>query len=298
MNPQERLSILKEHSTFETVQQLQSNVEFFVKHNNLSKSALKVLRLITSYAKNYLGACWLKVRTITDKLGLSDSTVRRATRALEKLGIIGKVRTSREKRGGDGANVYVIKKIDNRGDDIPQMTEGEGTKNIEETSIQNNNSESKYVSSKTDLKKDIVNTNTVEYFDHSFVSDYVDKDFVRLVKVYFDDASVIEKLWQRVKLVERGSTISLSFDTISEAVRILVRKAKERKIRGDIFGYFFGTLKKKIQIALDKVEYVNQNMNQSQQSIKFGMKHSFYDKYIQEQEGDLIGLSHNFYDSY
>src|SRR5690606_4360531 len=224
--------------------------------------------------------------------------VRRATRLLEKFSIIKNVSTTRENTGGDGSNIYIIQRLCDSAGDIPQMTEGGGTKNIEETSIQNNNSQSKYVSSKTDLKKDIVNTNTVEYFDHSFVSDYVDKDFVKLVKVYFDDASVIEKLWQRVKLVERGSNISLSFDTISEAVRILVRKAKERKIRGDIFGYFFGTLKKKIQIALDKVEYVNQNMNQSQQSIKFGMKHSFYDKYIQEQEGDLIGLSHNFYDSY
>src|SRR5690606_9963759 len=130
--------------TFETVQQLQSNVEFFVKHNNLSKSALKVLRLITSYAKNYLGACWLKVRTITDKLGISDSTVRRATRLLEKLGIIKKVRTTREKTGGDGSNIYIIQRLCDSAGDIPQMTEGGGTKNIEETSIQNNNSESKY----------------------------------------------------------------------------------------------------------------------------------------------------------
>ena len=106
---------------------------------------------------------------------------------------------------------------------------------------------------KTDLKKDIVNTNTVEYFDHSFVSDYVDKDFVKLVKVYFDDASVIEKLWQRVKLVERGSTISLSFDTISEAVRILVRKAKEKE---DTRGHFSATSselsKRKCKLLLTK----------------------------------------------
>ena len=131
MNPKERLSILKEHSTFETVQQLQSNVEFFVKHNNLSKSALKVLRLITSYAKNYLGACWLKVRTITDKLGLSDSTVRRATRSLEKLGIIEKLKTTRAQSGGNGANIYQIKNvIDNDNvDDSAVMTDRQESKN-------------------------------------------------------------------------------------------------------------------------------------------------------------------------
>lgn len=299
MNQKERLNILTQYSTFGTVGELVANVDFFVKRNHLKKSEFNVLKYIADVSKNYLGACWLKVRTIVNKLGISDSTVRRATRSLEKLGIIKKVRTTREKTGGDGSNVYIIQRLCDSAGDIPQMTDRQCPENPDLKALESQDSEANILSSKNISKKDSEYTKRKEgqeynvHFDHSFVSDHVEKDFIELIKGYFDDASIIENLWSRVKLVEKCSNLGhkIDYDLIESAFKILVRKYKEGKIRGDIFGYFFGILKKKVerQIMIDQMlsyidnlSYKVQNSNQS--SFVVGNHLHYYENYLPEED--------------
>src|SRR5690606_7038103 len=111
---------LQEYQTFPTAKAMLEAVEQHIKTVHMTKSALKVLRLIAWHGRNFPGAAWLKAKTIADSCRISIPTVRRATRQLVELGIIKKIHTTRKLMGGDGANVYLILPPD-KAVDRPQM---------------------------------------------------------------------------------------------------------------------------------------------------------------------------------
>ncbi|MEK4025917.1 hypothetical protein [Sporosarcina sp. FSL W7-1283] len=82
--------------------------------NAINKTDRAVLEMIRCYSVIYLAA-HLKHQTIETKLSLSNSTVRRTLRKLEKLQIIERIHYVRPVMSGLGANIYVILPINDQG---------------------------------------------------------------------------------------------------------------------------------------------------------------------------------------
>lgn len=239
---------LEKYKTFDSVQSLSNNVNLFVSKHHLTKSALRILRLIEWYSRKNLGACWLKVKTICEKVGVSDSTVRRSIRKLKELGILKTVTTTRELSGGDGANIYIILPVDNAVDSA-EMTDRTDSENTEESMVEEVKSETKYVSTKDVTKKE--KEYEKDEFDHTYVRDFVPAEFVKVAKRYSDNAVVIEKLWKKVLMCVKNHTTALSgYEDESIKVAVTAFKqsvfaAKQNSIRGSFYGYFYGVLVKK-----------------------------------------------------
>ncbi|MBD7908519.1 hypothetical protein [Sporosarcina gallistercoris] len=97
--------------------------------NSLNKTDRAVLEMIRCYSVKYLAA-HLKHETIEKKLAVSNSTVRRSLRKLEKLQIIERIHYVRPVMSGLGANIYVILPVDDQGklDRGPRSIEADESK--------------------------------------------------------------------------------------------------------------------------------------------------------------------------
>lgn len=255
------LKKLGEFQTFKSEEELTDHVDWFVRHNYVPKSALRVLRLIEWHAKGHLGACWLKVSTICEKLSLSDSTVRRATRKLVELGILEKVPVTREHTGGDGANIYVIKKqetdfVNDSADDRAEVTERQEPETQEKSTGEREKPKTKYVY----LKRVIKNQNikdydiSLEHLDHTFVRDFVPQEFIETVKPFFDDAFEIENLWKKVVICVKKFAGEFHHEekeiveAATKAFKQSILSMKERRIQKEFGGYFYGVLAQKLSV--------------------------------------------------
>lgn len=101
---------LKEYQTFESVTEMDAHIrshltEHYYKLNDTDRT---VLSFLAQYACKYPGAAHLKVKTVTQAINKSDSTVRRSLRKLESLRIIERNSTIRRVAKGYGANILVI----------------------------------------------------------------------------------------------------------------------------------------------------------------------------------------------
>ncbi|AOV08717.1 helix-turn-helix domain-containing protein [Sporosarcina ureilytica] len=74
----------------------------------LNDTDQNVLTMLSRYAIKYPGVAHLKVATIAKALHKSDRTVRRSVEKLERLQILKRQSFSREKTGGQGANLYIF----------------------------------------------------------------------------------------------------------------------------------------------------------------------------------------------
>lgn len=101
---------LEQYATFQSVEDMDKSVEDHMAEHyfNLTESERAIVFMLASRSLAYPGACHLKADTIATKLNISAKTVYRAVKKLNELGIIKKVTTIRDKKGGQGANVYVI----------------------------------------------------------------------------------------------------------------------------------------------------------------------------------------------
>ncbi|MDW0110717.1 DeoR family transcriptional regulator [Sporosarcina aquimarina] len=82
--------------------------------NAMNKTDRAVLEMIRCYSVKYLAA-HLKHETLEQKLGLSNSTVRRTLRKLENLQIIERIHYVRLVMSGLGANIYAILPVIDQG---------------------------------------------------------------------------------------------------------------------------------------------------------------------------------------
>src|SRR5699024_4950930 len=116
------MNFLYQYSTFEDTQELNYHVKQHVnKHYyDMNDTEREVLYTISRYAVNKDGACKLRVITLAQALDKSERTIYRALNTLIELGIIDRINTTREKSGGQGANIYRILPYVS-----PQMSDGE-----------------------------------------------------------------------------------------------------------------------------------------------------------------------------
>lgn len=220
---------LQKHQTFATAGEMMKAVEQHIKTTHMTKSALKVLRLIAWHGRNFPGAAWLKAKTIAESCGISIPTVRRATRQLEELGIIKKIHTTRKLTGGDGANIYLILPF-NTPNDRPQMIPRETEENPCENKNEEEISQAEYVPSES-----VSNTS------HEYVSDtreirkksvpkIVPDDFQKIALRYFGPNEV-HGLWLRVvKAMKMYTSIPWhNADVVELAIEALLQTVTAHK---------------------------------------------------------------------
>lgn len=243
---------LREHQNFASSIDMTKAVEAHIKANDLNETQLRVLRVLEFRSKIIPGACWIKVETICGVVKKSDATVRRALRKLSELNIIEKVGTIREKSGGKGANVYVIR-----------TTETARDKSIEQSGMTNRydgdnevqtQDKTLFAKTKEDLCKDAqskIHSNNVQKsdsgngfdknLDKSFTPESVPRKFVELVGRYFDDAERIYHLYTRCIVASNAVGLDIVNDDMAiKAFKDTVFQYKRRKVRGSFDGYFYG----------------------------------------------------------
>src|SRR5699024_10380437 len=97
---------LSDYQTFESVAEMDQTVKHF--NRQLSKSHYETLNLLKQYSLKVIGVSHIKIQTIADHLNKSISTIKRHIKCLKDNGYINVINTTRTKRGGKGANAYII----------------------------------------------------------------------------------------------------------------------------------------------------------------------------------------------
>lgn len=239
---------LQEHQNFASAVEMSQAVENHVNANDLNETQLRVLRVLEFRSKIVPGASWIKVETICSVVDKSDATVRRALRKLTEIGIIEKVGTIREKSGGKGANVYVIRATEttrDKSNDKSPMTNRYGEQNEDRT-----RNKTLFATSKEDSGKEAQNklhSNNVQEsgkedrLDKSFTPGIVPNEFRDLVGRYYNDAERIYHLYQRCVIATNAAGLHVVNEQLAiQAFKESVFQRKTGKIRGSFDGYFYG----------------------------------------------------------
>lgn len=249
---------IKQYQSFQTLTQLNEAVRAFLYRHKaeLSDGTVKVLKFIWKHSCKVLGVSFAKYDYIANGAELSKRTVIRAVNTLEEYGILKRVPTKKP-NGKRGVNLLVFQAIE--GVTLPDMSPQRDTAPVTPTEPDkpNNTNDSEPISESEALKKqcsfqgskdqknskDVKDTSIQsEYMDASFVPDNVPQEFTKTMQPFFG-AEIIFKLWGKVLLAfEKMGQVCPSVDIAIRAAKQMVFMYRNKKIRGDIFGYLFGTL--------------------------------------------------------
>lgn len=237
---------LRPYQSFGSAAEMHRAVEVHIRNNCLNESTLRVLRVLEFRSKIVPGASWLKHETIAGVIGKSVSTVRRAIRALIDAGIIEKVAQTREKTGGDGANVYVIKPIDHANEHAGMNTRDDVEK-PHYTADEPRPREAKDDPSKDASNKGSTYVPDADRLDASFTPDSVPKAFKTVAARFWNDAERIDELWQKAIMAHRSLGLNDVYENVAvDSLKQAVYALKHRRIRGSFDGYYYGILIQKI----------------------------------------------------
>ena len=233
---------LRPYQSFGSAAEMHRAVEVHIRNNRLNESTLRVLRVLEFRSKIVPGASWLKYETIARVVEKSVSTVRRAIRALVDAGIIEKIAQIRDRMGGDGANIYVIRPIEHANE------QAEMNMRHDDEKPQNTLDKPSDREVKEDPSKDAQNkgygTYVPETLDATFTPDTVPSEFKRLAARFWNDANRIDTLWKKAIMAHRSLGLvdvyeEVAVDSLKQAVYAL----KHRRIRGS---FDYGILIQKI----------------------------------------------------
>jgi len=273
---------LQKYSNFNSVQEM----DFIVKEYNkeLKKTHYETLNLLKQYSCKFVGISHLKIATIATKLEKNIRTIKRHIKYLKEEGFITVIPTLRIKKGGTGANAYVInspeqrdKVLKNKNDTAktsPRNHNKNGSKNAKQRLLnsvlipkQTINSLKLYISSKVTKYQD--NKTRIENIkNYQSKPENVPQEVFVLNKAYFTNTQM-EYLYNCVVQTLNKHDMEVKFDLVIDSFKALVLKMKDyyhgksEKIK-DIFKYMRGIVQKKINDTTEKQNDVSQ-MNRSKQ---------------------------------
>ncbi|MEH6868925.1 helix-turn-helix domain-containing protein [Bacillus safensis] len=215
---------------FRSIDELNGAIRTHIYRNksNLSPSAIDVLKVLSRHAVKTPGVAWLKIDSIASLIGKHRTTIIRAIKRLETLGIIRKEIKYRPVSGGNGANMYVIlapasssatAQMQPRQDAAkPTGSKADRPKSEDEAVI---------LKSKNNLLR-----NTYAAFKNVIDCLVTDRRLTsRLYGVYLAQTSALKSAYDKSLLDEIGLN----------ALRTVFRTVKNRPIR-NLVGYYSGTL--------------------------------------------------------
>lgn len=239
------------YQSFSTVEEMNEQVKRFISTYDLTPSMKAVLNTIKLHAKRYFaGVCWMYREQIARKAKVSLSSVKRAIKALQEVGILTVYEQNHTKRGGQTHNVYVINPIfetpeepanEPPSEDIPSRSETVGARVSDD---QHQSHKNPHTNSNTTLK-DI--SKRGEQID---ILKSVPKEFVDLMKPFYaNNPELILARWKTVCVAVKkncGKFAYTSWDTIGKAWKETVLRMKRGRIKTStddgIGGYFYGVL--------------------------------------------------------
>ncbi|MGW6150768.1 helix-turn-helix domain-containing protein [Bacillus mycoides] len=258
----------KELQSFQSVEEMNEAIcSFLYKHTHqLSESAIKVLKFLARHSCKIPGVSFLKVRTIAEKLDISDRTVRRVLKVLEGYEVITRhktIRTEGKLRGGNGHNVYVLlKKYSVTPNVLPKMSQRQDGGNPTESKVSNVKLDKETKLSESHPLEELKNELNVketsaresketklEDLDATFTPENVPSQFRDVVAPFFKSADKIYKLYHRVLIAYKRSKIDKPIEQVTgqaiQAFKETVFAKKANKIRSTFEGYFYRILESK-----------------------------------------------------
>lgn len=186
---------------------------------------------------------------------VSDRTIRNVAKSLRKAGLILTVYRSSTKHNGRGCPIHLF--VDHPYFkywtsllDIDFQADFQAEKS--ETSCESNDEQQKKISTYDLPLKSIKHKNIRKdpRLDSTFTASYVPKEFVHVVKPFFDEAAIIEDFWKSVFLDTRKIANIIGSETITytaiDAFKQSIRGYKRGKVRTNLIRYFTGTFKKRM----------------------------------------------------
>jgi hypothetical protein len=259
-----RIENFKEYSQFDSLKSFNNTIEMFLAEHKeeFTKGELIAFKRLVRFSAKYVGVANAKIGTllkaINDKsngFGISRSTFERMLRKAKNLGIL-TIKNTTKSRGGKGHNVYIFNSID-----VIKKRKLTDCEN-EETSTDSNDGqgggerETNNLSEANNIKRLNKRIGHVPVLDHTFVSDYVPKEFTNLVKYFFDDAKTIEEYWRMVKVDTYYVRNLVDEDTLLhtalESFRQMIGKLKKGIVNKPI-AYFKGIINKKINQTIEEL---------------------------------------------
>lgn len=225
----------------------------------LNKTDNRVLSYMQQYAVRYTGVFYQRVKTMAAKLGISESTVKRALRKLSLLGIVKRIPTIRKKEGGKGATIFQFQKFTLPQNDPSQVNHrGDGVKPTESKDEVVKNENKPFISSKQKSLNKIntySNTESDKQNDKKVVKDFNDMTLYEkmkyLVSITTNDFTEFKKYCE----VVFGNTRRwLKFDSFKEHKEEFERIAYEsfkqtiyaKNIRKSRVGFLHSTLSREL----------------------------------------------------
>lgn len=244
---------LREYQTFKSVQEMNENELLALENFNLSEAQRDLYLLLCRHSVKFPGVSFLKVDSMAEVLKTSTRTVRRHLKYLQDMKLIKRIRQLRIVSGGFGASLTIICPID-----LSYRTSVEDaytTYNLKTFD------EDETIKSKT-ISKDL-NKRKQNELDHTFVNDkYVSPSFIKIAKNYYNDFSMINSLWSKIKLAAYKSNFENDLETVSNvgisALKMTIAQIKRKKVK-DVFAYLYRVAEAKFEACyfeqLDKLSF-------------------------------------------
>lgn len=238
------------YANFDTKQEMDAAARrhLDIHWNAVNKTDRAILEMIRCYSVKYLAA-HLKHETIEKKLGMSNSTVRRALRKLENLRIIKRVHYVRPVMSGMGANIYVILPVDDQGN----LDRGTTANEADEHKVSEGKSGNEPSFSKSKNLKDLIKTShpPVEKLSTTLFGK------MKSLLAFTGDESKARDLFgihralsgKMLKFTVHKGKEGLFEDLAYRATHITVMATKKKTIRS-LPGYFSGVLRELIYGSL------------------------------------------------
>ena len=276
------------YQSFQSKEQLMSEVEAIESIYLLNPSCKKVLNTIKLHAQQFFGVCWLKAAEIATKASISLSSVFRAIKELREAGILTVHSWTHTTRGGKAHNIYVINPTDTSvetsddvSDDIPNDISADCEFALEpqpierpipvhknlDTNLHNNlhNNQHNKKEINSNLRKDelIIPAEVEMELDQQQLAG-VPQEFVNIFKPFYaDQPEIILARWKTACVAMRKNCFdwaNTSWETVRFAWMETVRRYKNGKIKNSssdgLGGYFYETVSE--HMAWDYVELIKE----------------------------------------
>ena len=252
------MQFLSDYKTFNDTQELNHHVKQHVNEHyyDMNDTEREVLYLISRYAVKHAGVAMLKVKTIADALDKSERTIYRVISKLSALNVIERINTTREKTGGQGANIYRIlphgiPSLSYREDSAkPTQTKAEHVENTDETinllSYSNNTS---------DTREQV----TAEQVIHESIHNNTPDDIVGLLSPFFYGSELYKYVGIVFKAKYRPHVnirIESHLNAFKACIYDVIRRHKGGRIH-NLEAYMFTSIKALARRLYMGVEYNN-----------------------------------------
>lgn len=244
------------YSQFQSVEEFNEHMRLWLDgySRQFTKSELLGLKQLTQFAVKVVGVANLKIGTALKVMhesnhvnGISRSTWKRMTIKAKKIGLLQIYELKRES-GGQSSNLYVFMRYPNEFNN-KECTKYSQTKT--EPPCQENLNHQKTTILKTKIIVNEKNRDEIKVdqnLDHTYTSDSVPRQFVQLVKVFYDNCEVIEEYWRMAKLAAYNYLYEnyqpFVLEVAIAAFKQTIRKIKKATVKKPI-AYFYTVTKQK-----------------------------------------------------